>query len=255
MPGRELTDRQPLPPEVPPDRLEQLHVGPHLGASRPLVNHPRATVHPLRGGARSSRHSGVSPQLVGPDRTATVEPDQTPTPKPYNQDPQVVSATTMTATSGGHGVPEERRVYELLEPDDPGRAAPRTPGGSFRRRLRLVGQDIGGIVAFAYARIHPDQVERLVLLELAVPGLTTERAAAVGGPAATLATQPRSRSGAHAQDPAPRRRRLRRQPDRSRRQRLRRSTEHLEQRRRPAAATDRLATRRRRRRPRPALGR
>lgn len=46
----------------------------------------------------------------------------------------------------------------------------------FGARLRLVGHDIGGMVAFAYARANPDQVERLVLLELAVPGLGLEQA-------------------------------------------------------------------------------
>lgn len=42
--------------------------------------------------------------------------------------------------------------------------------------VRLVGHDIGGMVAFAYARTHPEEVERLVLLELAVPGLGLEQA-------------------------------------------------------------------------------
>lgn len=42
--------------------------------------------------------------------------------------------------------------------------------------VRLVGHDLGGMVAFAYARLHPDEVERLVLLELAVPGLGLEQA-------------------------------------------------------------------------------
>lgn len=43
-------------------------------------------------------------------------------------------------------------------------------------RLRLVGHDIGGMVAFAYARRHPELVERLVLIELALPGLGLEEA-------------------------------------------------------------------------------
>jgi len=53
--GGELTDRQVLTPMVPPDRLEQLHPGPHLGASRRVVAHHEPTVHPLKGGARLSR--------------------------------------------------------------------------------------------------------------------------------------------------------------------------------------------------------
>lgn len=43
-------------------------------------------------------------------------------------------------------------------------------------KLRLVGHDIGGMIAFAYARRHPDEVERLALVELALPGLGLERA-------------------------------------------------------------------------------
>jgi pimeloyl-ACP methyl ester carboxylesterase len=44
------------------------------------------------------------------------------------------------------------------------------------RPVRLVGHDIGGMVAFSYARLHPDQVEQLALIELAVPGLGLEQA-------------------------------------------------------------------------------
>lgn len=42
--------------------------------------------------------------------------------------------------------------------------------------VRLVGHDIGGMVAFACARRYPETVERLVLAELAVPGLGLEQA-------------------------------------------------------------------------------
>ncbi|NBE93253.1 alpha/beta hydrolase [Nonomuraea sp. KC401] len=42
--------------------------------------------------------------------------------------------------------------------------------------VRLVGHDIGGMVAFAYARRHPQEVARLALVELAVPGFGLERA-------------------------------------------------------------------------------
>ncbi|HET6637152.1 MAG TPA: alpha/beta hydrolase [Streptomyces sp.] len=42
--------------------------------------------------------------------------------------------------------------------------------------VRLVGHDIGGMVAFSYARLHPDQVEQLALIELAVPGFGLEQA-------------------------------------------------------------------------------
>ncbi|WP_193507827.1 alpha/beta fold hydrolase, partial [Streptomyces coeruleorubidus] len=42
--------------------------------------------------------------------------------------------------------------------------------------VRVVGHDIGGMVAFAYARRHPEEVEHLVLVELAVPGFGLEQA-------------------------------------------------------------------------------
>ncbi len=43
-------------------------------------------------------------------------------------------------------------------------------------KVRIVGHDIGGMVAFAYARRYPADVERLVLIELAVPGYGLEKA-------------------------------------------------------------------------------
>ncbi|MEV1169158.1 alpha/beta hydrolase [Nonomuraea sp. NPDC049784] len=42
--------------------------------------------------------------------------------------------------------------------------------------VRLVGHDIGGMVAFAHARRHPQEVARLALVELALPGFGLERA-------------------------------------------------------------------------------
>lgn len=43
-------------------------------------------------------------------------------------------------------------------------------------KVRLVGHDLGGMIAFAYARRHPDEVERMALIELALPGLGLEQA-------------------------------------------------------------------------------
>ncbi|WP_033296220.1 alpha/beta fold hydrolase [Amycolatopsis jejuensis] len=43
-------------------------------------------------------------------------------------------------------------------------------------RVHIVGHDIGAMVAFAYARRHPESVERLVLADVAIPGLGLERA-------------------------------------------------------------------------------
>ncbi|WP_261570982.1 alpha/beta fold hydrolase [Frankia gtarii] len=46
----------------------------------------------------------------------------------------------------------------------------------FGPRVRVVGHDIGGMIAFSWARKHPEEVERLVLIELAVPGFGLEQA-------------------------------------------------------------------------------
>jgi pimeloyl-ACP methyl ester carboxylesterase len=43
-------------------------------------------------------------------------------------------------------------------------------------KVRLMGHDIGGMVAFSWARRHPEEVERLGLMELAVPGFGLEEA-------------------------------------------------------------------------------
>jgi pimeloyl-ACP methyl ester carboxylesterase len=50
-------------------------------------------------------------------------------------------------------------------------------------RARVVGHDIGGMIAFSWARKHPQEVDRLALIELAVPGFGLEQAmnVAAGG--------------------------------------------------------------------------
>ncbi|MGX5185408.1 alpha/beta fold hydrolase [Streptomyces avermitilis] len=40
--------------------------------------------------------------------------------------------------------------------------------------VRIVGHDIGGMVAFSYARLYPEQVHKLALVDLAVPGYGLE---------------------------------------------------------------------------------
>jgi pimeloyl-ACP methyl ester carboxylesterase len=40
--------------------------------------------------------------------------------------------------------------------------------------FRIVGHDIGGMVAFSYARLYPEQVHKLALVDLAVPGYGLE---------------------------------------------------------------------------------
>lgn len=42
--------------------------------------------------------------------------------------------------------------------------------------VTLVGHDIGGMVAFAFARRHPEEVRHLALIDLALPGLGLEQA-------------------------------------------------------------------------------
>ncbi|KNX35949.1 hypothetical protein VV01_21430 [Luteipulveratus halotolerans] len=42
--------------------------------------------------------------------------------------------------------------------------------------VRLVGHDIGGMIAFSWARQFPDEVARLALVDLAIPGLGLEQA-------------------------------------------------------------------------------
>lgn len=37
-------------------------------------------------------------------------------------------------------------------------------------RIRLVGHDIGGWVAYPYAAMYPDEVEKLVILQALAPG-------------------------------------------------------------------------------------
>ncbi|MFD4542701.1 alpha/beta fold hydrolase [Streptomyces bauhiniae] len=43
-------------------------------------------------------------------------------------------------------------------------------------QVRVVGHDIGAMVAFSYARRHPDDVEHLVVMDVAIPGLGLEKA-------------------------------------------------------------------------------
>lgn len=43
-------------------------------------------------------------------------------------------------------------------------------------QVRVVGHDLGGMIGFAYARRHPDEVVNLTLIELAVPGFGLEEA-------------------------------------------------------------------------------
>jgi pimeloyl-ACP methyl ester carboxylesterase len=86
--------------------------------------------------------------------------------------PDLRGLGTSQAATGGYGKDHQAEdVRQLLEQLDV--PAP----------VRLVGHDIGGMVAFSFARLHPERVAALALLDLAVPGLGLERAmdVAAGG--------------------------------------------------------------------------
>ncbi|MGW6401301.1 alpha/beta fold hydrolase [Streptomyces sp. NPDC055134] len=67
-------------------------------------------------------------------------------------------------TEGGYDKDNQARdVHELLQAL--GLTGP----------ARMVGHDIGGMVAFSYARLYPEQVRKLALVDLAVPGYGLEQ--------------------------------------------------------------------------------
>lgn len=141
-------------------------------------------------------------------------PDLTAPPVGFARHDATVRGTRYSYLLGGsgdplvllHGWPQTsaawRRVlpalaaagYRVLAPDLRGTGeSERAPGGygkdeqaedvrqlveaaGLGREIRLVGHDVGGMVAFSYTRLHPDEVSRLVLLELAVPGFGLEEA-------------------------------------------------------------------------------
>lgn len=49
-------------------------------------------------------------------------------------------------------------------------------GIGYQEPIRLVGHDIGGYVAFSWARVFPDEIARLVLMDMSLPGLGLEQA-------------------------------------------------------------------------------
>ncbi|MGW0082328.1 alpha/beta fold hydrolase [Streptomyces sp. NPDC003393] len=80
--------------------------------------------------------------------------------------PSVISICSSPPAADGYGTDDQ--AQDMRE------SVQRLSGG--KDKLRLVGHDIGGMIAFAYARRHPDEVECLALVELALPGLGLERA-------------------------------------------------------------------------------
>ena len=84
--------------------------------------------------------------------------------------------------------------YTVIAPDLPGTGGSDEPSAGYGKDeqasllrelvaalghpgpVRVVGHDIGGMVAFSWARQFPQDVERLVLVDLALPGLGLEEA-------------------------------------------------------------------------------
>ena len=86
-----------------------------------------------------------------------------------------------------HVLPELGRWYEVVAPDLRGFGDSDAPPGGYDKKtlaadlhglltglglagdIRLVGHDLGTMVAYAYAAAHPDAVSRLVLTEAPIP--------------------------------------------------------------------------------------
>ncbi|MEU3452548.1 alpha/beta hydrolase [Micromonospora sp. NPDC006766] len=86
-----------------------------------------------------------------------------------------------------HLLPELAKSYEVIAPDLRGFGGSDAPptgydkktvaadlhglltGLGLARQIRLVGHDLGTMVAYAYAAAHPDQVARLALTEAPIP--------------------------------------------------------------------------------------
>jgi pimeloyl-ACP methyl ester carboxylesterase len=74
-------------------------------------------------------------------------------------------------------IPGLARHYTVIAPDLRGFGESSKPIGGFGfEKVFLVGHDLGGPTAYAYASAHPEEVRRLVLLDIAI---TLERAEAL----------------------------------------------------------------------------
>lgn len=140
--------------------------------------------------------------------------DETPLPDGFESITVTANGTRLHAVVGGtgapvlllHGWPQTWRAwrhlmptlaahgYRVIAPDLRGTGASSRPPSGYDKDtqaqdmrellaqlgihggVRVVGHDIGGMVAFAYARRHPEEVEHLVLVELALPGFGLEQA-------------------------------------------------------------------------------
>ncbi|MET9914809.1 alpha/beta hydrolase [Streptomyces sp. NPDC006476] len=140
--------------------------------------------------------------------------DETPLPDGFESITVTANGTRLHAVVGGsgapvlllHGWPQTWRAwrhlmpalaahgYRVVAPDLRGLGASDRPPSGYDKDtqaedmrellaqlgihggMHVVGHDIGGMVAFAYARRHPEEVEHLVLVELALPGFGLEQA-------------------------------------------------------------------------------
>lgn len=90
-------------------------------------------------------------------------------------------------------MPALAQRYTVIAPDLRGLGDSSKPEGGYDKRtvaediyqlvnslgfqqINLVGHDIGGMVAYAYAAAHPEDVQRLVLMEVNLPGFGLEQA-------------------------------------------------------------------------------
>ena len=90
-----------------------------------------------------------------------------------------------------HVIPELAREHTVIAPDLPGLGTSNAPTRSYEKAdiaddihalvrelgfesVSIVGHDIGGMVAYAYAAAHRSAVDRLVLTELLLPGFGLE---------------------------------------------------------------------------------
>ncbi|WP_413810930.1 alpha/beta fold hydrolase [Streptomyces sp. OE57] len=140
--------------------------------------------------------------------------DETPLPDGFESITVTANGTRLHAVVGGSGAPVlllpgwpqtwrawrhlmpalAAHGYRVVAPDLRGMGASSRPPSGYDKDtqaedmrellaqlgihggVRVVGHDIGGMVAFAYARRHPEEVELLVLVELALPGFGLEQA-------------------------------------------------------------------------------
>jgi pimeloyl-ACP methyl ester carboxylesterase len=108
-----------------------------------------------------------------------------------------------------------RRESTVIAPDLPGLGDSSEPTAVYEKRsiakvihqlithlgfvhINLVGHDIGAMVAYAYAAIHPETVQRLVLAESLLPGFGLEDKMDVAKGGFWHWLEPKNRSGKYS---------------------------------------------------------